>query len=346
MARGPIWTPEENRILIEHYATASEKELLQMLPGRTMEQCRYHASRLRRTEPTNAPQKRSIPWTSEEDEIIVKQYATASKEELLKLLPGRTWTQCTDRAITLQERHSRRNAYKRQNWKPWTPEEDKTLIEYWDKLSNKGLLTLLPGRTLKACQNRVQFLKRDCDIVVQNKPLNLYVRASQASKAHTDGKSGIPGVQYKEDDHAWVVEVMVLGNKIGLGQYRTPEQAVNMRRHAEELIDRLNAEGKLTPDFAATLTAKSFGKLLSTANTSGYTGVNWDKKQHSWVAKIGICKNGATKHIALGHYKNPAEGGEVFKVAKTAYQSIPNKAELSLDDMKDIILTAVNNYKR
>jgi len=56
--------------------------------------------------------------------------------------------------------------------------------------------------------------------------------------------------------------------------------------------------------------------ILRINNTSGYQGVNWNKKNKNWMVRIGIIINGKTKEKYLGSFDSLKEAHE--KYAKEA----------------------------
>ncbi|RWM29791.1 hypothetical protein [Mesorhizobium sp.] len=75
-----IWTERERLICRRHYPDL--KKLKRLLPRRTV-----GAIRCRRMELTDPP----APWSGAELARLRKSFATASKDELLAMLPGRTY---------------------------------------------------------------------------------------------------------------------------------------------------------------------------------------------------------------------------------------------------------------
>ena len=91
------------------------------------------------------------PWTPEEDELLrktVERLGEGNWTEIAKEMPGRTPKQCYDRW----------NRYLNPNLKkePWSPEEDRIIIESQRKLGNqwKKIAPLLPGRSDSMVRNR------------------------------------------------------------------------------------------------------------------------------------------------------------------------------------------------
>lgn len=99
----------------------------------------------------------------------------------------------------------------------------------------------------------------------------------------SNNKSDKVGVHFNEEKGAWIAQVMVDGEKIWLGQYRTFEEAAAAR-------DSFENNDWVKPE----------RRVKQWNNTSGYPGVNWDKTHERWVARI--CVDGKRK--CLGYFKN------------------------------------------
>jgi transposase len=90
------WIPEEDKILIEFYETASKEKILSLLPGRTWRHC------YRRSLILNLFHPKDDAWKKEEDDILIKFYPNTLQENLLPMLPGRTWKAITWKANALK----------------------------------------------------------------------------------------------------------------------------------------------------------------------------------------------------------------------------------------------------
>lgn len=100
----------------------------------------------------------------------------------------------------------------------------------------------------------------------------------------SNNKSGRVGVHYSEEREAWVAQgTNSVGERVWLGQYRTFEEAEWARKFFED-------NG---------FSHKS-GRAVQYNNTSGCSGVNWDKTHERWVARIYV----DGKRKCLGYFKN------------------------------------------
>lgn len=112
----------------------------------------------------------------------------------------------------------------------------------------------------------------------------------------SNNKSDKIGVHSNEEKGAWIAQVMVDGEKIWLGQYRTFEEAAAVR-------DSFENNGWVKPE----------RRVKQWNNTSGYPGVNWDKTHERWVARINV---GHNKRICLGYFRTKEEAIAARKSAE------------------------------
>lgn len=90
-------------------------------------------------------------WSSQEDEIIKKNYNLLKFKEIEKLLPSRTLHSIEHRAYCL---HLTKNRPKSPNW---TKEEDNLIKKFYGKLGDK--MQGLTKRTRQAVRMRAYLLK-------------------------------------------------------------------------------------------------------------------------------------------------------------------------------------------
>lgn len=108
------WTEAERDIVRRHYADASAKDLLAMLPGRTAGAIGAMAARL------GVPKAREAMarirhetegcgelWTEEELRLLRECYADTGSRELMAMLPGRTYGAISEMARKMGIRKSK-----------------------------------------------------------------------------------------------------------------------------------------------------------------------------------------------------------------------------------------------
>ena len=88
-------------------------------------------------------------WTNEEVEILKSNYTNKSKEELMILLPHRSWSSILTKANKL--------SINKRNY--WTPEEDDLLSSIYSNISFQEVLNIFPYRTRDGIIHRAQKLE-------------------------------------------------------------------------------------------------------------------------------------------------------------------------------------------
>jgi hypothetical protein len=81
--------------------------------------------------------------------------------------------------------------------------------------------------------------------------------------------------------------------------------------------DKNKANNKLSNLRKATKSENGQNLNISVRNTSGYTGVYYEKSSNRWRARIVINK----KSISLGRHKSPELAYEAYKIGKAKYHS-------------------------
>ena len=142
------WTEEEDESLrkaVEELGTGNWAEIAKEIPDRTAKQCRE------RWNTCLNPNLNKGPWTKEEGLKLIQTVQKIEEQrgkieygfwaEIAKEIPGRTAKQCRERW----------NIYLNPNLNkgPWTPEEDRIIIETQKKIGNQWtkIALLLPGRS-------------------------------------------------------------------------------------------------------------------------------------------------------------------------------------------------------
>lgn len=100
------WTPEEDKILKEHYPTVAWDDLLAMLPGRTRTATRWRARvlGLRRKH----LRKGTHGWSPEEVAVLTEKYPNCALREIEAALPTKSRQAIYSKAFSLRLRKAKR----------------------------------------------------------------------------------------------------------------------------------------------------------------------------------------------------------------------------------------------
>ena len=149
------WTEEQDAALksaVEKYEGKNWKAIASEVEGRTHVQC------LQRWKKVIRPGLIKGHWTKEEDDTLLRLMADNAKVggwcDIAAHIPGRTPKQCRERWCL--------NLNPNINKGPWTPEEDKMLMDYHARLGNKWaeIASRLNNRTENAVKSRYKSLVR------------------------------------------------------------------------------------------------------------------------------------------------------------------------------------------
>jgi len=141
------WTKEEMKILRLYYNSMEDKDLLMLLPGRTLMGMKHMAARqLKLGNKFKMFFKRGKLWTNYEDKILCKIFNVLPNEELIKLLPGRTHSSIKARAHKLGIKRDKGTWGSVGPYKPWKQKEIDTLSKNWNNVSLEDLSKLIGYR--------------------------------------------------------------------------------------------------------------------------------------------------------------------------------------------------------
>lgn len=147
------WSEEEDALLragvAEHGEIDNWKTIALTIPGRTNKACR------KRWLHSLQPNVKKTAWSSAEDELLIKLYTEMPKKwsAIARNIPGRTDDACSKRYREALDPDLKKDQ--------WTVEEDRQLLEAYDRLGGKWTDV---GRELQrgslACRNRWRLLER------------------------------------------------------------------------------------------------------------------------------------------------------------------------------------------
>lgn len=243
------WTAEDNAKIIKYWNSTDTEALLKIFPGRDMPQLASQAQRLRNQGVNlpprrNGPKNTQNPWTNSETNILIKNFPTMPREELLQRLPGRTWSACCTyvrqlkrSGVVIPTRAVGRGV-------PWTDDEDKILIENWSCESSNTVLAKLPGRTLQECIGRVRNLRQSGVDVALNPEhalrdghiQSMHMGSAYQKATRKQNKSGQNGVCANASLGAWVASITFFKKKYCILKTEDKDEAIDARRRIDAAL--------------------------------------------------------------------------------------------------------------
>ncbi len=139
------WTKDEVDVLKLYYNTIEDKDLLRLLPDRTLMAIKH----LSRKFGLGAKETGFHPgehWTAAEDNFLIDNFSVLPNEELLEFLDGRTLFAIKARAQKFGLKRDKHTWASIGPYRPWTPGEIDILAKNWGKYSLAGLSELIPTR--------------------------------------------------------------------------------------------------------------------------------------------------------------------------------------------------------
>lgn len=248
------WTAEENSKLLQNWEHASREELLAMFPGHNMHQLSVQARALRiqglampyrRKESTK--RKQYNKWTDAEIEILIRNYPTMPRDELLALLPGHNWYGLSSYVQRLRAEGVDIPARTVGRTTAWTEEENKILIENWANSTMDELLAKLPGRTRQECQDHVQRLKafgvdvptRRWSLTIDNYEAYFKMGHHAAQKS---AQNNITGVHRSTSNRAWAAAIEFYKKRRHIIQVKNKSNAIAARKRVDKALEPIYAE--------------------------------------------------------------------------------------------------------
>lgn len=195
-------------------------------------------------------QKRS--WEPDRTAWLIKNWTTATKEEILTANPGRTMKACEQKVNKLKKAGvpiPRRvvcsdagRAYER-----WATVDASDLIQMWPTATDNEILARFSGKTLEQCSEKICELRKcGIDVPRRNAQSGLnnvsrgtrpnLLRKRSVTAANT---SGHKGVVYNAQTNKWRAQITVCHNDYHLGRFECKEDAIAARQLIDARIEPL-----------------------------------------------------------------------------------------------------------
>ena len=151
------WTKEEIEIVKSYYGKVNEREIINIIPNRTASSVKSIINRLKeRCERTYRP--RNPTWTESELKILIENYSKLNNNELMELLPDRSYDAIRARLYILGLRRDKKSLCKPQSCRMWTDEEH-NILKTNLHLPIKEIIKLLPHRSEDSIRSQRRRLK-------------------------------------------------------------------------------------------------------------------------------------------------------------------------------------------
>jgi len=150
------WSDKEVDLLRKYYPRCSSAQMREILPKRTIQAMHGKASILGIT-------KESF-WNKEEEQLFKKHYRSKiSIEELKELFPNRSYSSILHKACKLGIKKGKYIPEKNSELsRRWTKDEVEFVKKFYDSMTDKELLELLPGRTISGLKGLLRTHKIPC----------------------------------------------------------------------------------------------------------------------------------------------------------------------------------------
>jgi hypothetical protein len=144
------WSKKEESILIQNYNGISTKDLLDLLPNRSISAIKNRAYQLNLKR--NVKIEHPSIWSDIEILTLKDSWANTSKKEIIDLIPNRTYSAIMTKAGELGLKKNKDITT------IWSDEELEILIENYEKCNTKDLIPYLNNKTLKQIQRKAGYL--------------------------------------------------------------------------------------------------------------------------------------------------------------------------------------------
>lgn len=160
-------------------------------------------------------------WTTKEISTLIEHYPSASKDQLLKLLPDRTW-----QAIISAAKELRKQGYLIRRDGYWTAGEISLLKQLYSTENREVMLKLLSNRNWKSIQAKTHKLKlpRKC-------------------RSYTPILERLPNLNLKEEEKSWIAAAIDFEGTISFHrQYKSKSEKSAPRMRPYIVICNINID--------------------------------------------------------------------------------------------------------
>lgn len=140
------WTKDEVDILRLYYNTMEDKDMMLLLPGRTIMGAKHIVRKLNLGAKETGFHAGEF-WTATEDSFLIDNFSKLPNEELMKFLDSRTLVAIKARAQKLGLKRSKHAWASIGAYRPWTPNEIEILEKNWNKMSLDELSAIIKTRS-------------------------------------------------------------------------------------------------------------------------------------------------------------------------------------------------------
>jgi hypothetical protein len=156
--RSRRWTENEINFVRAFYGRVDDREIVDTIPHRTVSSVKSLIFRVGgQKKRTHNP--RNPSWTPFETKLLAKNYTKMTNDELMEILPNRSFDAIRARLYVLGLRRCRKSLAKAQACKIWTDEEIEILKNNM-KLTARETQELLPHRSLDAIQGQKRRIRQ------------------------------------------------------------------------------------------------------------------------------------------------------------------------------------------
>lgn len=151
------WTEDEINFVRAFYGRVDDREIVKTIPHRTVSSVKSLINRIGgQKERTHNPINPS--WTPFEIKLLVKNYTKMTNNELMEILPHRSYDAIRARLGVLGLRRCKKSLAKAQSCRMWTDEEIE-LLKNSNNLSVKETQKLMPHRSQDAIRGQIRRIR-------------------------------------------------------------------------------------------------------------------------------------------------------------------------------------------